>query len=64
MQPTDKYRAQADACVKLAETATEKDRLVLLAMAQAWRRLAENAEKIAELAGQARKSVPPKDGSG
>lgn len=57
MQPPDKYRAQAEACLKLAETAPEKARLVLLEMAQAWRRLAENADKIAELEKEAEKAA-------
>src|SRR5919198_1524361 len=53
MPPTDKYREQADACVRLAETAPEEERLVLLKMAQAWRRLAESAERIKELEKEA-----------
>jgi len=49
------YRKFADACRLMAETATEQDRRLLLDHADAWTRLAEQAERE----GAVRK--PPSD---
>ena len=55
-----KYGDYADQCVRLAESAdSPKEKALLLHMAQAWRRLSEQADRIAELVDQAK---PAKEG--
>jgi hypothetical protein len=50
-----KYADYADNCVRLAEVAqSPKEKALLLHMAQSWRRLAEQAERIAALVDEAK----------
>jgi len=51
MQKPRTYRAQAELCVREAQTAkTPEHRLILLDMAQVWLRMADEAEAINKLA--------------
>jgi len=47
----DEYRRQADECLRLAQnTPNPQDKALLLTMAEAWTRFAEQAAKIQNLA--------------
>jgi hypothetical protein len=57
LNPRSKYADYADQCVRLAEAVdSPKERALLLHMAQAWRRLSEQAERIAELVDEAKQA--------
>jgi hypothetical protein len=41
MENKDRYRSNADECIRLAQNAKPQHKAALLAMAETWRRLAE-----------------------
>jgi hypothetical protein len=46
MQRAEKYREYAAGCVRAAQEATsERDKLILLQMAETWMKMAERAER-------------------
>jgi hypothetical protein len=51
MQDPVKFRAYADECMKLAQTASGKNRAALLRIAEAWIACAEEVERDQQRAG-------------
>ena len=45
MPTAQQYRAHAEECVELAKRARPQDKAILLEMAEAWLRLADEADK-------------------
>ena len=58
MDPHEKYRERAAFCLRLAQTSTPDDRLILIEMAQAWQQIAERASTLVHFVEHATHQTP------